>query len=101
MHSMPAMYTLPIRVQPSKHRSLTLLVVLLIFFAAAPPLMAQTYTGCRYGLPSHNMMWLWSQEPVPQLPENTGRLTAAGMKQLRQCYEVTKTPWWAADSITH
>jgi hypothetical protein len=104
MHSLPAMFTLPIRVRPDKFRSLTVLIVLLIFFVLLPPSLSSVDKECPFlsRFPSSSgMAWLWWDQAEVQFPVVEHTDYELIWDRVRPCFERTYTPWWDADSITH
>jgi hypothetical protein len=106
MHSLPALFTLPMRVNPSRIRSLTVLIFLVAIFAISPLITSRFYTGCAYRRPFQGTsLELWQEPaPPPEYTEIWSTLPSGARDALKRrfmCYEATLTPWWQADSITH
>jgi hypothetical protein len=104
MHSLPAIFTLPIHVRPYKFRALTMLVVLLVFFFVLPPFVSHTVRGCSAQSQYHWALWDLGEQPVPNYYDR-GRETAELRELLKAkfawCSDEAWDTWWQADSITH
>jgi hypothetical protein len=104
MHSLPAMFTLPIHVRPYKFRALPMLVVLLVFFFVFPPFVSHTVRGCNAQSQYHWALWDLGDQPVPTYYDRgreTMEMRERFKAKLARCEEEAWDSWWAAASITH
>jgi hypothetical protein len=107
MHSLPAMFTLPIRVWPNRIRSLSMLVVLIIIFGISPLVTSHFYTGCAYGRQFQGTFLERWRAPEPEYAEQLwvhlprDRAVRDVLKRRFMCYETTLIPWWKANTYNY
>jgi hypothetical protein len=97
MHSLPAMFSLPIYIRPDRFRSLTALIVLLVCFVAIPFAKADYELRCPI---SHRHGY----EIVQWHPEReflTLTTYSLGFRVEGYCIETSTIPWWQVDAIVH
>jgi hypothetical protein len=88
MHSMPAVFTMPMRVRPARLRWITGLLGLILYFFIVPSAKPDS-VRCLSRLPDYG--------PLPSVHEdNILTVTHSSWQVINHnlCFVLTVTPWW-------